>query len=290
MEDINNIVSPKIPTQSNESSATQKVKSKPLKLNFLQYFFIYVITIFLTIIAIYSVWIYNFVSDFASFQKENNNRKTNPINIPTQTIQETIPTEIEEENNQNKNGQGNIDINKNYKAVSVQDDKNSISKLVLIDQDNNETVIDESKYWQTADQTLKPSYGDFIFSLDNNFLYYNSYSGYEEASSFLYDLTKKKVLKLNFFSETKGFTSDSKYFYACSEAGMNGGGAIVRDLILSKNVYNPNDEGDDSYNCQYDKSIGDVTFSQLYHSSEDTDKTPSQYKFSQRTGVLTKIK
>lgn len=177
-----------------------------------------------------------------------------------------------------------------YKAISIQDDKNSISKLVLIDQDNNETVIDESKYWQMADQTLKPSHGDFVFSLDNNFFYYNRYSGYEEASSFLYDLTKKKVLQLNFFSETKGFTSDSKYFYACSEAGMNGGGAIVRDLISSNNIYAPNDEGDDSYNCQYDKSIGEVTFFQLYHSTEDASKIPSQYKFSQRTGVLTKIK
>ncbi len=290
MEEISKIVSPKISPQINESSVTQKIKSKPLKLNFLQYFFIYATTIFLTIIVIYFVWICNFAFDLTSRQKENNNQKINPINIPTQIIQETIPTEIEEEDNQNKDGQGNIDTKNTYKAVSIQDDKNSVSKLVLIDQDNNETVIDESKYWQMADQTLKPSHGDFIFSLDNNFLYYNRYSGYEEASSFLYDLTKKKVLQLNFFSETKGFTSDSKYFYACSEAGMNGGGAIMRDLILSNNIYAPNDEGDDSYNCQYDKSIGEVTFSKLYHSTEDADKTPSQYKFSQRTGVLTKIK
>lgn len=290
MEEISKIVSPKIPPQINESSVTQKIKPKPLKLNFLQYFFIYATTIFLTIIVIYFVWICNFAFDLTSRQKENNNQKINPINIPTQIIQETIPTEIEEEDNQNKDGQGNIDTKNTYKAVSVQDDKNSVSKLVLIDLDNNETVIDESKYWQMADQTLKPSHGDFIFSLDNNFLYYNRYSGYEEASSFLFDLTKKKVLQLNFFSETKGFTSDSKYFYACSEAGMNGGGAIMRDLILSNNIYAPNDEGDDSYNCQYDKSIGEVAFSKLYHSSEDTGKTPSQYKFSQRTGVLTKIK
>lgn len=241
---------------------------------------IYKYLFFVTLILLLGVFVY-----FYTNTNNNNPRpvdniisKITPSVIPTEKIiNEVTPTNI-------------VKTKVTYKAVSVQDDKNSISKLVLIDQDNNETVIDESKYWQMAGQTLKPSYGDFIFSLDNNFLYYNSYSGYEEASSFLYDLTKKKVLKLNFFSETKGFTSDSKYFYACSEAGMNGGGAIVRDLISSKNIYNPDDEGDDSYNCQYDKSIGEVTFSQLYHSSEDTGKTPSQYKFSQRTGVLTKIK
>ena len=38
MEDISNTVNPKIPVQSNDNPVTQKIKPKPLKLNFLQYF------------------------------------------------------------------------------------------------------------------------------------------------------------------------------------------------------------------------------------------------------------
>lgn len=189
-----------------------------------------------------------------------NNKNSQPLINNINNIVKTTPIEIvEEKNKENEEGQDNINTEKSYKTVSIEDDKNSVSKLVLIDQDNNEIVIDEAKYWYMAEHTLKPSYEDFIFSPNNNFLYYNRYSGYEEASSYIYDLAMKKTLQLDFFAETKGFTLDSKYFYACSEAGMNGGGAIVRDLISSNNIYNSDDEGDDSNKCIYDKELRELT-------------------------------
>lgn len=272
MEETNITNNTNQPTETPVTSESTLIPLKPN--NIYKYLFFISIFILLTIIVSF----YFVLNNKNSQPSDNNISQITPSVIPTEESTNGVtPTTI-------------VKTKISYKAISIQDDKNSISKLVLIDQDNNETVIDQSKYEQMAEHTLKPSYGDFVFSSDNNFLYYNRYSGYEEASSYLYDLTKKKVLKLDFFTETYDFTPDSKYFYACSEAGMNGGGAIVRNLILSNNIFDSNDEGGNSYNCQYDKNIGEVVFSQLYHSTEDAGKIPSQYEFSEKTGVLTKIK
>lgn len=268
MEQTNN---PNDINQPVETSSINPVTPKPN--NIYKYLF------FITLILLFGVIGYFVTTNSKNPQPQISQKKS--LNQTTKTI-ETI--------NENKKEQNTTNVNAPYRAISVEDDKNSVTKLILIDQDNNETVIDEMKYWQINQITMQYIYKDFIFSLDNNFLYYNRYSGYEEASSFLYDITNKKVLQLNFFSETKGFTSDSKYFYACSVAGMNGGGAIIKDLISLNNIFNPDNEGDDSYKCQYDKNIGEVIFYENDIYSNNAEKIVSQYKFSEKTGVLTKIK
>jgi hypothetical protein len=185
-----------------------------------------------------------------------------------------------------------IEKSKTYKATSVQDDKNSISRLVLTDQDNNEIIVDESKYWEISDTlTAKPSYSDFLFSPDNNFLYYLNGSGWEATVSFLYDIKNKENIDLGFTvysNEVMGFTLDSKYFYACAEGGMMSGGAVIKDLSSLINILSSSDG--DSYKCEYNKDVGELTLSKLDTYNYVGEKILSQYKFSEKTGSLIKIK
>lgn len=271
MEETNNTVSSNIPNQFNQIP-------KP---NIYKYLF------FISLVILFGVIFYFYVA--------NNNRTSQLLN---NNISEIIPTSIptnfptvtpSNEVTKTTTPTTNTIIKPQYKATSIQDDKNSITKLVLIDQDNNETVIDESKYWKMAENIMKPSYSDFMFSPDNNFLYYYRNSGWEGGSSYLYNILNKKVIELGIYADTKGFSPDSKYFYACAEGGMMSGGAIIKEVDTLNNIFIANDEGD-SYKCQYNKSTGEVVFSEFDPFSYEGQTVLSQYKFSEKTGSLMKIK
>lgn len=205
---------------------------------------------------------------------------------------------ITENNNQKKESTAPTSVEeKTYEAISVQDDRNSISKLILEDNQGNDTIIDESKYWALGDDInpimAKPSYGDFIFSPDNKFLYFFQNSGWEASSSFLYDIEQKEKIDLGFTvyassGDQVGFTSDSKYFYACGRGGMMSGGAIVKDLSQQNKdlFYKP----EKSFKCEYDKAIGEITFFEFSSSVTESEKIISEYSFSQRLGELQKTK
>ncbi len=209
--------------------------------------------------------------------KERSQTTSTPTLAPTPTTEYPITEE-----------------NKKYKVFSIQDDVNSISRLILKDKDNSgkETVINEFKYWKLTDETnapiAKPSYQNFIFSPDNNFLYYLAHSGWEASSPYLYNIKNKKNVNISFFSpdeESFGFTSDSKYFYACSEGGMMGGGVVVFDLVQNKNIFLDEDEG---FKCKYDDKSEEIKI----FSYDETEKNYSKvkYTFSQATGKLSEMK
>lgn len=199
---------------------------------------------------------------------------TNNISTPISTVIPTaIPTKIE-----------SVEIS--YQAKSIQDYKNSVSKLVLINQNQKETIIKEIKYYTMADQILKPFFSDFTFSLDYNFLSYESSSGYELTQTVLYDIKNQKETTLDFFSDTKGFTSDSKYFYACAEAGMGGGGAFITQSSNIKNIFPSSIQ---NFNCKYDLEKNEILFSEIGEGL-DSSKIISQYLFSEKLGSVSKIK
>lgn len=233
---------------------------------------------FITLISFLGFIIYSYTN--------SNTKNPQPLNNNVKKVVETTPTEIvENKNSEDEKKEITKEDTKNtYKAVSVQDDKNQISKLILIDQDNNEIVIDKEKYWQMVEQTLKSDYDGVIYSSDNNYIHYCV--GRLECNSYLYDIKNKKIIRLNFVSEIKGFSSNSKYFYACSRSGPASGGVAIKELSSLENIFII--EGD--YKCQYNKNIGEIIISEVSPSFDDDGKILSQYKFSEKTGVLTKIK
>jgi hypothetical protein len=66
------------------------------------------------------------------------------------------------------------------------------------------------------------------------------------------------------------------------------GGAVIKDLSSLKNILSSNDS--DSYKCEYNKNIGELILSKLDTRDPGEEKIFSQYKFSEKTGSLTKIK
>lgn len=270
MENINNNETTNNPVAGNNliPSTEPTLKSKPNDFFKILFFITFLFLLGTTIVIFFLL-----KNPKQSIITENNN----------QTEESTTPTLTEKK--------------KTYEAISVQDDRNSISKLILEDDQGNKTIIDESKYWKLNNETdaitAKPSYADFVFSPDNNFLYYFHNSGWEASSSFLYDIEKKEKIDLGFTvylssSDKAGFTSDSKYFYACGKGGMMSGGAIVKDLSQQNKdlFYKP----ERSFKCEYDKAIGDIKFYEFGSLATESEKIISEYNFSQRLGELSKIK
>jgi hypothetical protein len=243
---------------------------------------IYKYLFFITLIILFGVIVY--------FYTNTNNNNNQPLNNNIKTVVETIPTEIEEDKkNESKEELVDKKILTPYKAVSILDEAKQVTKLVLIDRNFNETVIDESKYLLEGLSFIKPNYDRFLFSPNNNFLYSEN-NLYEGGFSYLYDLIGKKRFELDFFpASTYGFTTDSKYFYACAEQNGLGSaaGVIVRDLTSSKDIFTTKEEG---YVCAYDKELGELLISRFSIEDIARQKIVSQYKFSEKTGVLTKTK
>lgn len=262
-----------ISNDTNQSFKTPPVNPiNPKPNNIYKYLF------FITLIVFLGFIIYFYVN--------TNNKKTQSLSDNrTEEIIGVTPTEIvKESSNENKEEQENNkeDTKNIYKAVFVDDVKNSITKLVLIDQDNTETVIDEEKYSYTAENAMKVGYGDFVFSPDNNYLYY-----VRGAISYLYDFKNKKSISLGISADTKEFSPDSKYFYACAESGIISGGAIIKALNSLDNIFQSNNESD-SYKCQYNKDTRELLLSKTTEPGlvSGGEKIVSQYKFSEKTGFF----
>lgn len=243
---------------------------------------IYKYLFFITLVILLGLIIY--------FYANSNTKSSQPLNDNVKNVIKTIPTEIiENKNSENEETIVEKDILTPYKAVSILDQRKQVTKLVLIDRNFNETVIDESKYQLENLVFIKPNYDDFIFSPNNNFLYAINDSGYEAADSYLYDILNKKATNLGLLAETKEFSSDSKYFYACAQQNSLAGGAgvIVKDLTSSKDIFATKEEG---YVCSYDKELRELTISRFSITDLARQNLISQHKFSEKTGVLTKIK
>lgn len=206
-----------------------------------------------------------------------NNRQPLIINNTSTPISTIVPTVIPTKTES---------VEMSYQAKLIQDDKSSTSKLVLIDQNQKETIIKEIKYYTMAGQILKPIFSDFTFSPDYSFLSYESNSGYESSATVLYNIKNQKETTIDFSSEIRGFTSDSKYFYACSEAGMNGSGATIIQLDQFKKMFSITNNN--SFVCKYDQAKEEVLFSEVEVS--DSSKIISQYLFSEKLGSVSKIK
>ncbi|MDD3003114.1 MAG: hypothetical protein PHS06_04590 [Candidatus Shapirobacteria bacterium] len=244
----------------------------PKKINIFKYLFFISVAALLTVIISFYFILKNKNSKVNQIQSNNNIVQQIPDNNTVKSITET-PTNTQEKTI-------------SYQAKSVEDDTNSVSKLVLTDQNNNQIVIKETPYSEMAGHTLKPEYRDFVFSSDYNFLYYMYGSGWEFSTSFLYDIKNKKNIDLGLPAETFGFTPDSKYFYACAEAGMMAGGAIVKQLPQLNNVFSQQ-EDQSSFNCQYDQNNNEVIFYGLKYGEKEVI---SQYNFSVKLGTFSKIK
>lgn len=173
-----------------------------------------------------------------------------------------------------------------YTAKSVQDDINSVSKLVLIDENQKETIISESKYLGLPAELpmARTDFRDLTFSSDYKFLYYMTVF-YEGGNSNLYDIKNEKEISLNFPAGTFGFTPDSKYFYACAREGMLGGGAIVIDLIQSKNIFTTLEK---SFICEYDQENKEIKFIESNHPY--SEEITGEYVFSEKSGTISKTK
>jgi hypothetical protein len=257
MENTNNTIIP-------ETIIQNPITPEPSKPNIFKYLFIISIVVLL-IVVISFVFILNSKNTNTSLIQKN-------PTTPTEIINQIIPTDTPK-------------VNVSYKANSIQDDKNSVSKLVLTDQNQKEIIIQKDSYLDEINGIpVKPNYNNFIFSPDYNFLSYN-YNSWDFGTSFLYDIKNGKKIDLNFPAETTGFTSDSKYFYACAAAGMNSGGAIILELSQTKNIFSGQKEK--SYSCNYDKNNKEIILSEF----NDIDgKESAQYKFSEISGIILKTK
>jgi len=273
MENTNNL-NTNIP-QSTESPIIISTPTK--KPNIFKYLFIIIIFVLLIVIISFYFILKNKTSKINSIQSNNNTIQPTPDN---NTVKQIIETPV---NTQEKTI--------SYQAKSIEDDTNSVSKLVLVDQNNKEKVIIEDKYLDdengTVNKTLtKVSYSNFIFSSDNKYLFYNTNYGYEYGTSFLYDIKNNQIVKIGFLATNAGFTSNLKYFYSCAQSGMSAGGILIKQLPSLDNEF-VRLGGEDSYNCNYNNN-NKITFSGL--KENDPATVVSQYEFSEDSGSILKIK
>lgn len=263
MKNINHIITPETPIQSFEIPT---IPPPTPRLNVFKYLFI--VSIFVLSIVI--------ISFYFILNKNKNTSHIILTTVPTETITQITPTITP--TNTPKN-------NISYKAFSVQDDQNSISKLVLIDQNLKEIIIQQDPYLDgNFGLPLKPSYKDFVFSSDYKFLSYFYNSGWDFSTSVLYDIKNNKKIDLSFPADTLGFTPDSKYFYACAQSGMISGGAVIKQLPQLKNVFSA--FKDKNYFCKYDQNNKEI----ILFEYDNFDKETAQYKFSESLGSILKIK
>ncbi|MDD2225143.1 MAG: hypothetical protein PHP97_03190 [Candidatus Shapirobacteria bacterium] len=248
----------------------------PKKINIFKYLFFISVAALLTVIISFYFILKNKNSKVNQIQSNNNIVQQTPDNNTVKSITET-PTNTQEKTI-------------SYQAKSVEDDTNSVSKLILVDQNNKEKIITEDKYLDdengTVNKTLtKVSYSNFIFSSDNKYLFYDTNYGYEYGTSFLYDIKNNQIVKIGFLATNAGFTSNLKYFYSCAQSGMSAGGILIKQLPSLENEF-IRSGGEDSYNCNYINNK--ITFSGL--KENDPATVVSQYEFSEDSGSILKIK
>lgn len=172
-----------------------------------------------------------------------------------------------------------------YTVSVVEDDKNSISKLVLKDKNQKEIIIKElsQSRLDSGDKSIITShFADFEFSPDYNFLYYTR-GIWETSESVLYDIENKREVNLKISALKKGYTSDLKYFYACSNLAFGGSGIIIVKLPELKNIYLSSSS---TFTCKYSQENNEILFSEVY---PDKETEIVKYVFSIKSGKVSKI-
>ena len=174
-----------------------------------------------------------------------------------------------------------------YQAISIQDDQNSISKLILKDSNQKETLIRQDPYTIggiDGKTLVKPGYYDFTFSPDNNYFLY-SFGIFGGGSNILYNIKNTQSLDLGFGADTVGFTPDSKYIYSCALGGMLPGGGLVKSISNGSNIF----ASENPCSCNFEPIKNTITISE-FSEPDSSSVIKSQYIFSTKTGNLTKIK
>lgn len=141
-----------------------------------------------------------------------------------------------------------------YQIKSIEDDENSITKLVLIDGNKKETIISESNYSSPWGGILKPTY-KVILSPDYNYFYYISYFGGKVG---LYSVKDSLNIALPYYDHDVHFLDSNDYFYGCSEHGIINGGAIIFDLKKHTPIY----QKEGSFKCTYNSKDNSLSLTE----------------------------
>jgi len=244
MEDINET---DITDQILGNLSTHKSISKPKNI-FKLFFFI---SIFILLIVIISFCFIFFNKKI--YQSSNNNTSQIVSTItPTEVIDQIKPTNSPE-------------IETLQKVSFIKDDKNAVSKLITTDENNKETLISEVEYFNMDGTIIKPEYR-FVFSSDNNFLYY-TLSGYEGGFSGLYNIQNKINKTIPFLSSSANFNDSNNYFYSCDEGGISGGGAVIYKLPELSPIY----EKEGSFYCEYNRINNSLKISEDSNSGQSIE-------------------
>lgn len=218
MEDTNNTSTTQTNIQPVETPSTPTPKT-----NIFKYFFFISLFVLLVVIVSFLIVLNNQKNTKVSF-KTDNTSQTIPTIKPTEIVNQVIPTTTITQGS--------------YKVESVDDSQNKIIKLILKDSQNTETLIDSAEYWQTpGGETVKPGFTNLEISSANKYLLYFLSNGYEGGTSFLYNIKAHEKIRLNNYSETHGYDQKEQYFYSCSSAGLDDGGAVIYSLPSMKLAY-----------------------------------------------------
>lgn len=118
--------------------------------------------------------------------------------------------------------------------ISVKLDKQNNTVNLILKEEGKETVI-ESVIPDTSIRT--DEFSEFLKSSNNKYLHYVTLLIPEYSQSRILNLESKEKINLNITAFDKGFTSDNKYFYGCSEDGLFDGGVEIYNLEQMKVVY-----------------------------------------------------
>lgn len=218
MENTNSTPTPQTNIQSFENPSIPTPKP-----NLFKYFFFISLFVLLAVIISFLIILNNKKNNQIS-TKSNDISQTTPTIKPTESVDQTTPV---------------ASLNQgSYQAKSVDDSQNKIIKLILKDNLNNETLVDSAEYWQTpGGETVKPGFTNLEISSTNKYLLYFLSNGYEGGTSFLYNIKAHQKIRLNNYSETHGYDKNEQYFYSCSSAGLDDGGAVIYSLPSMKLAY-----------------------------------------------------
>lgn len=170
-----------------------------------------------------------------------------------------------------------------YTIKSIQDDQNSISKLILINNKKEEILIIEEKYHENGydpGKIIKPAISfeivtnpgnisnfHIIFKGSNNYGVYNP--KYQSKTTFDLDMGDS--------NSQSGFDNDKEYFYICDNGCMdNCGVAIFDTMVFSLRYYEVA-----SNTCQFNKTDNSLSIS-----TEGSYYQKDKKTFDFKTGFL----
>lgn len=260
MEDTSNTPTPQTNIQSFENPSIPTPKP-----NLFKYFFFISLFLLLAVTISFLIILNNQKNTKAPVNSADISQIT-PTIKPTESVNQITPI---------------ISLNQeSYQAKSVDDSQNKIIKLILKDNQNNETLVDSAEYWQTpGGETVKPGFTNLEISSTNKYLLYFLSNGYEGGTSFLYNIKAHEKIRLNNYSETHGYDKNEQYFYSCSSAGLEDGGAVIYSLPTMKLAYQAPGI---CYKCQLNSSNN----IEIIEHESCVPTNPKKIEFSTETGKI----